>query len=90
MRPTKGKEDRIPAMIVYSPIQMHLVHAELGPYSTYGIRVSELTETGCRELRQVADVSTDEDAVARLCCLATRGALSPVHLSDVLEDYFSS
>jgi hypothetical protein len=50
----------------------------------YGIEVA-LEDTG--EVSSVEDVTVDETRAERLLCLLTRGAVTPIALMDVVEDF---
>ena len=72
----------------YEPVKEKYYSADIGEYTSYGIRVSEIPSG--REVKYFSDVSTDIKRIEKLCALATGGLLSPMHLLDVIEDYIYS
>lgn len=58
------------------------------PYISYGIRITDAV-TG-RVVKSVLDISTDMQRVEALVHLANEGGLSPIHIYDVIEDFFYS
>ncbi len=70
-------------MYLYLPQKKRLFSADIGYYTTYGIRVWD--EVG-KLYATVSDVSTDETFVCTQCREFTKEQLEPIHLADVLDD----
>lgn len=62
----------------------------IGKYTAYGIAVYEMVNKNKKELIRVSDVSTDKIAVEKLVELCNKEHLEPVHIYDVIEDFFYS
>lgn len=60
------------------------------PYYSTGIRMEYRRDTFRQTLKDVRDVSLDRDAVEDLVRRMTEGKLDPVHLYDVIEDFFAA
>lgn len=67
-------------MYRYSVIEERLFSEDLGGYTSYGLLV-----TGAQELR-LSDVSPDREFVAALAMQFNELQLSPIHLSEVIQD----
>lgn len=69
----------------YYLITRNDLHAEdTGKYQAFGIA---LCDESSHIICQVDDITTDEAAIKRLIELCNRLKLSPLHLSDVVDDF---
>ena len=69
----------------YVAVEESLLSEDGEPYVSYGIRV--LSES--KQIAYVSDIATDAEKVSALAELCTKLTLNPIHLSDVIEDFFA-
>ena len=69
----------------YVAVEESLLSENGDPYVSYGIRV--LSEA--KQIAYVSDISTDAEKVHSLAELCTKMTLDPLHLSDVIDDFFA-
>ena len=56
----------------------------------YGIAYVQIADGIVVVLKSVSDVSTDRHSLERLIYLCNELNLDPIHLNDILEDYFAT
>ena len=67
-------------MYRYSVIEEHLFSEDLGEYTSFGLLVS-----GDQEIR-LSDISPNREFVTALAMQFNELQLSPIHLSEVIQD----
>ena len=76
--------------IIFSTFQEILYHPDLGYYTTYGIEAAPFCSLPDTENRlQIHDISIRRYEVECLVYRMNMGGLSPLHLSDVVEDFLA-
>lgn len=71
-------------MFRYVPFESKEIPDTTGVHTSYGIRVLDAQS---HEVASVSDVSTNRSWIDTLCGLCTNQQLSPIHLTDVIEDF---
>ena len=67
----------------YRVVRTQELIEEIGKVETYGVELVSQNES-----LLISDVSTDLDLVTILVNLLNRNGVSPIHLRDVIEDFF--
>jgi hypothetical protein len=57
--------------------------------ATYGIALCEQSEDGCAPIATAVDLGTNREAITHLVETCNRLSLSPIHFSDVVEDFLA-
>lgn len=70
-------------MIHYNTQVRQLYDNTYGTYQSYGITVSR----GGKIIREIVDISTDEEKVNALVELYNKEQLSPAHLDEAIESF---
>ena len=73
-------------MFEYRIFEEELTSVDIGKYTSYGIKVFEISDTGERCIVSLSDVSTEKAFVEAFAHLCNKEKLSPLHLFDVAED----
>lgn len=76
-------------MFSYQVIEENLYHVDIGSYFSYGLRVIFLSYGIYKEVQRISDISTDEKKVILFAEICTKNQLSPIHLLDVIEDFWN-
>jgi len=58
-------------------------------YSTYGIAQADLSEGYAVIVKAIPDLSQDKERVQHLAKVCTELQLSPVHLTDIVNDFLA-
>ena len=81
-------ERELGPILRYEPCESECTDEDGTHYTSYGIRILEALSE--RTVTEITDVSVDKERVEELCRLATEGLLDPIHIYDVIEDFFYS
>ena len=76
-------------MYVYLITEEEFCHEDVGNYVAYGLKVIFATYGVYSEILRISDISTDKNSVIKLADLCNRNQASPVHIFDVIQDWFT-